>query len=43
MTIFEEPKIDLWRQAENWYGDVDLQAGDDLEDQTLEPRPAAGR
>ena len=32
---FAAPAFDLWRQAENWYLGEDLQAGDDLEDETV--------
>ena len=31
---FDAPLVDDWVQRHNWYADVDLQAGDDLEDHT---------
>jgi hypothetical protein len=33
---FEQPLVDDWVQRQNWFADVDLQAGDDLEDHTPE-------
>ncbi|MCP4807388.1 MAG: metallophosphoesterase, partial [Proteobacteria bacterium] len=33
---FDAPVLDRWLQHENWYGDVDLQAGDDLTDAVVE-------
>jgi len=33
---FEDPLIDRYRTRENWYGGVDLAAGDDLTDEPLE-------
>jgi hypothetical protein len=32
---FETPLLDRWRQHENWYEGVDLQAGDDLTDEEV--------
>ena len=40
---FSDPLIDRWIQHQNWYYDVDTQAGDDLTDEevsTLEPETA---
>jgi hypothetical protein len=39
---FEQPLVDDWVQRQNWYADVDVQAGDDLEDHTPEVAPANG-
>ena len=33
---FETPLIDRWRQSENWYLEMDSQAGDDLTDEIIE-------
>ena len=35
-STFADPVIDHWRQFENWYKYVDLQAGDDLSDEQIE-------
>ncbi len=33
---FDAPLLDRWRQHENWFEDVDRQAGDDLTDEVVE-------
>ncbi|MEL6867753.1 MAG: metallophosphoesterase, partial [Bacteroidota bacterium] len=33
---FSNPLIDQWKQHENWYNEVDTQAGDDLTDEKIE-------
>lgn len=35
-SLFANPLIDQWKQYENWYKYVDLQAGDDLTDEKIE-------
>jgi hypothetical protein len=32
---FEQPSVERWRQDANWYGDIDLQASDDLTDELV--------
>lgn len=40
-TDFSQPIYERWRQHENWYEDVDTQAGDDLSDELLRDLTAA--